>query len=715
MTVLLLALLWLPSPAPHAGAAVPGCRPPAAVDRTIDEELADAKTANLSRQDEHALVLHVQRDLIERYPREVEPHRGLIAALEWQDPEGMATLADSYRQEAAAHPDDALAQALAGLALGSRDTPQAIECLEKARAIAPNFPFPSLVLAKLREPGRHGTREQATKDLAAYFSACPDVIPDSTSVFHRRYLQILPYHLLDRIGSPELQATVARSLRAALGREKDPNRLRWGYEILWKLEFRTRPPQEHDAIRARVAGDLRRIEALQKRPDAEWLSWYVTAGKQAGENPDQLETRRRRLLRAFPHSVPAYEATVAAWGKENPEPDDHKDSAAWTAHLAKVRAKRLEWRRQFSDVDWSDEDLDAAEESTDTTEKDGLVVLDVWLAHAASHEGIRSYHYRRAAEFLVGKGWQPDRALDLATKASSFLDRERQARRSDNRGEDQQKQEAKFTEMMDLALERVVLMAATQLHRPAAAEPLRARVERRIPEDKELQVTYWQSRALLARLDGRTADALAYLRLALVARGPERRWYQGRPDDSLYDTARALWSELGGTEGAYQLWLNPAGEQEESPEGRWERPTKPLPDFKLADLAGRTWSLVELQGKVVLINVWATWCGPCVRELPKLQALYDRTKTRGDIQVLSLTVDDDLGLVGPFVKEKGYTFPVVPAYDYVNGVLGALSVPQNWIVDPAGRWREAQIGFDAADPDWIGTMLLRLEKAKSPQ
>jgi thiol-disulfide isomerase/thioredoxin len=95
-------------------------------------------------------------------------------------------------------------------------------------------------------------------------------------------------------------------------------------------------------------------------------------------------------------------------------------------------------------------------------------------------------------------------------------------------------------------------------------------------------------------------------------------------------------------------------------EGRWETPKKSLPSFELADLSGKTWRLKELNGKSVLIDVWATWCGPCQAELPNLQKLYEQVKNRNDIQILTFDVDDDPGVVGPYLTDKGYTSGVAP-------------------------------------------------------
>ena len=88
---------------------------------------------------------------------------------------------------------------------------------------------------------------------------------------------------------------------------------------------------------------------------------------------------------------------------------------------------------------------------------------------------------------------------------------------------------------------------------------------------------------------------------------------------------------------------------------------------------GKTWSLKKLEGKTLLINLWATWCGPCRAELPHFQKLYERTKDRSDLALFTFNIDEELGLVEPFLKEHNYTFPVAPAYSFEllpRGVMG---------------------------------------------
>jgi len=82
-----------------------------------------------------------------------------------------------------------------------------------------------------------------------------------------------------------------------------------------------------------------------------------------------------------------------------------------------------------------------------------------------------------------------------------------------------------------------------------------------------------------------------------------------------------------------------------------------MADFTLTDLEGKRWHLRDLRGKVVLVNFWATWCPPCRKEMPDLQALYDKYKGEG-LVVLSIS-DEETAKVTPFIAERKITYPVL--------------------------------------------------------
>ncbi len=95
--------------------------------------------------------------------------------------------------------------------------------------------------------------------------------------------------------------------------------------------------------------------------------------------------------------------------------------------------------------------------------------------------------------------------------------------------------------------------------------------------------------------------------------------------------------------------------------------------------------------------------------MPHFQKLYEKTRDRSDILLLTMNIDEELGLVEPFCKEKGFTFPVLPAYAFINQLLDSVSIPRNWILDAQGKWQWEQIGFNAQEADWEGTVLAKLE------
>src|SRR5439155_1054562 len=86
---------------------------------------------------------------------------------------------------------------------------------------------------------------------------------------------------------------------------------------------------------------------------------------------------------------------------------------------------------------------------------------------------------------------------------------------------------------------------------------------------------------------------------------------------------------------------------------------QPLADFTLPDLHGQSVQLAALRGKVVFVNVWATWCPPCVEEMPTIQQLYERLHGRG-LEVLAVSLDAlGIQVVGPFMQNYRLTFPTL--------------------------------------------------------
>ncbi len=98
--------------------------------------------------------------------------------------------------------------------------------------------------------------------------------------------------------------------------------------------------------------------------------------------------------------------------------------------------------------------------------------------------------------------------------------------------------------------------------------------------------------------------------------------------------------------------------------------------------------------------------------MPYLQQIYDKVRERKDLQVITLNTDDNLGLILPFMKENKYTFPVLPARAYVDGLVPQLSIPRNWIVDAQGVLRSGKVGFGTGDAAWVEEMIRTMEATR---
>ncbi len=117
------------------------------------------------------------------------------------------------------------------------------------------------------------------------------------------------------------------------------------------------------------------------------------------------------------------------------------------------------------------------------------------------------------------------------------------------------------------------------------------------------------------------------------------------------------------------------------------------PDFTLRSVAGTNLRLQEQRGQVVLVNFWATWCGPCRQEMPHLNRIYDKYRASGFV-LLGVNIDDDPRAAADLAAKLGLRFPVLLDTDkQVSRAYDMSAMPATLLIDRDGRVRHIHRGY----------------------
>jgi peroxiredoxin len=132
---------------------------------------------------------------------------------------------------------------------------------------------------------------------------------------------------------------------------------------------------------------------------------------------------------------------------------------------------------------------------------------------------------------------------------------------------------------------------------------------------------------------------------------------------------------------------------------------KKVPDFSLNDISGKKVAVKEFKGKMILLNFWATWCGPCKEEMPSLEALHRQFKGKNFV-LLTVSVDyEGIKPVQEFINKYQYTFPVLldPTCETLD-LFDVKGVPTTFLIDKKGK----MIGKATGPRDWKSPETLSL-------
>jgi len=121
---------------------------------------------------------------------------------------------------------------------------------------------------------------------------------------------------------------------------------------------------------------------------------------------------------------------------------------------------------------------------------------------------------------------------------------------------------------------------------------------------------------------------------------------------------------------------------------------QPAPAFTLQDLDGKNVSLAGLRGKVVVLDFWATWCPPCVKEIPHFVELHEQYKDKG-VEIVGISLDDaGISVVKAFVQKYQIKYPILMTDGRVDKAFGGISgIPTTFVIDSAGNISKKYVGY----------------------
>lgn len=403
----------------------------------------------------------------------------------------------------------------------------------------------------------------------------------------------------------------------------------------------------------------------------------------------------------------SYQDEQKAWFKMHPAPPANASPEQWLVFDQNVAEASAQWVRHWPDEPRAWRARLRWLARLKSTPNQQLEETGETLLRVAKEHPVKGFPFvpfeATVAEIWSERKIRPEQCLQLTQEAV----REDKQTESDNPSAARQ-----FIELFAQGLFQnfgLEILLAVDQKKFDLAESALNEMRKYLDEHPEISVRlkhlYLEDAAYLANSEGHKPDALLYYSEA----------FREYPEDSSAAThARQLWKELGGSDEGLNNWtFTIAGKgstlQPTNPErSPWTAINKPLTAFHGVDTSGKVWTSEDLKGKATLINVWATWCRPCQDELPHVQTIFNQFKDRKDVQLLTVSVDDDLTWVARFAERQHYTFPIIgmPSSE-VDKLVGVEGVPRTWIVDQTGSVRFEVIGY--APAMWPKQILQQLD------
>lgn len=621
-----------------------------------------------------------------------------------------------YADLAEQHPDDAVFLDLYAHMLPLED-PHREQLLRRAAERAPNSPWAQRALMGLAlrvDEGEEPDLEMVRTTLRQFLDQCPAQL-DVVGHLYRKLPEV------DFWNGP---IEAARSIFSA-----DPARHWQSFDSLWRLQFKVADAARHPALRERIRGDVERLETLDLRDDDRW--WHLLqVGYELAGDTDRSAELEATLAEREPCGKPLMEAIIGR-GREEMLARQQEDFDE-DAYLRANREYFGNWLERCPNSTFVLREFLAAQSQLEDTDPSLLEELGERLLALSADQS--SPAELTVAAMWQRKGIQKERVPELLRTSESKLQRtevllaeldleripEHQRERLLTQHERigwharsslarQWAQIGNFERSHEL-LEQLQLSLEVE-QAEAVAQP-EGESEPSAFDPTYYEQLVWTTLADVAELEEHFVDAAVYL----------RRVYSVRPQAEVAERAKELWIQGGGGEQAWtsldELGDLTAAERDPQAElaeqTKWTAQERPLPAFELTDVRGRKWALSELQGKTVFVNFWATWCFPCVQELPLVQELNEQLAERDDVVLVTLNVDDNAGLVAPFLEKNEYDFPVLLGVSYFDQIGGG-GIPRNWVIDGQGTLRAESVGYSSmiTQEQWLDAVHQQLEEASA--
>jgi thiol-disulfide isomerase/thioredoxin len=587
-------------------------------------------------------------------------------------------LAADFQKKLEQHPDDARFLYLYGRSLIGKDTPQAIVYLNGAAEAAPRLPWVYTALALIYSSPNFLDQPKLFANARAYCGLCP------ANVDGFRYLS--------KVKDQAKIVEFTGQLRPLLEAGRDPGDADL-WSLVWAAEFRRAPKDDYAELRQRVAADVKRLESLPPPHDRKFMLALLDGYNLSGQT--DLASKIDQRLNSDWEAGKAYHT----WADKNRTrtrrvpPEEHQammqDLAGQAADwVVKWPSSEYAWETRLTTLgdmpNWTKQELEQAGEEVLKldTERDmgwSYVPGKLRVAETWARNGVRLKDAVKLAEEALDEISQgpevmsdltapPDAAKVAAAQLFGF-----------------------HSSIWDAMA--AVVGGSVQLKDFDKAETMLSKMRQWLQDNQaesddpssgyaRFQGRYFQAAGKIAEAKGNKLDAAGFYAMRPVA-----------PKLAVVKTSSTVETAV-----EFAAWT-PVGQ--------------PLPEMNLQDLPGKSWTLARLKGKTTFVTVWATWCGPCRDELPQVQKLYEQSQTRGDVQVITLDIDENPGEVEPFMKSRNYTFPVImSARKYVEDTTEHFRIPMNWLVDRSVVLREKSLGFDSKAADWPKQMLEKLAELK---